>query len=311
VPKWLARKTKMPGYLAASVQGGQLQYAHGAPFGDASARIDLYGARALPSDKGLQKLAGEMHLERYTCSTLLRPGEYQVFLVEAPNVPKPELKSAMRWRVKDMIDYHVDDATIDVLDIPPDEAAGSRGHYMYAVCARNDAVQACIKTFQDAHIPLSVIDIQETAQRNVAALFEEPGRGLAVVYFGEDWGLLTINYRGELYQVRRLEIGTRQLLAADADARREARERVSLELQRTFDHFDRQFHHIALAQLLVAPLADEGGLVAYLAENVTVPVRAMELQARLAFDGAPPDPATQWRLFHHFGAALRQETKAP
>ena len=45
-------------------------------------------------------------------------------------------------------------------------------------------------------------------------------------------------------------------------------------------------------------------------ENLTVQVRSMELPKKLAFDGPVPDPNTQWRLFHHFGAALRQETRA-
>ena len=40
------------------------------------------------------------------------------------------------------VDFHVDDATVDVLDIPVDSARGGRGHSMYAVAARNDAAGA-------------------------------------------------------------------------------------------------------------------------------------------------------------------------
>ena len=308
---WFAREKKAPGWFATSLDANALAFAHGLRAPGGAAAIAAFGLRPVGSEKsGLLKAAQEMHLERYQCLTLLPARDYQLLLVEAPNVPRPELKSAIRWRIKDMIDYHVDDATLDVLDIPPDESGASRGHFMYAVCARNDVIQARIKSFQEARIPLSVIDIPETAQRNIAALFEEVDRGVALAYIGDDWGLLTINFRGELYLSRRLEIGLKQLGSPDATARQEAMDRVALELQRTFDHFDRQFHHVVVSKLLLAPMPQDIGLADFLAKNVTLPVESIDLGSKLAFDGAGPDAATQWRLFHHFGAALRHEGKA-
>jgi MSHA biogenesis protein MshI len=277
---------------------------HGSP------QVGAYGSRRLEDKNSLPKLASDLHLERAQCAALLAPGDYQILLVEAPNVPKPELKSAIRWRLKDMLDYHVDDATIEVLDIPPDAAGTSRGHMMYAVCAKNQTVERCIKAFHGARIPISVIDIRETAQRNLAALFEEPGRGLAVVHFQDDSGLLTITFNSELYLARRLEPGNTQFASANEATRKDAFERVALELQRTFDHFDRQFSYVPIARLLVGPMPQENGLIAYLAQNLTVPVQAMDLGSKLAFDSGVPDAPTLARFFHHFGASLRREAKA-
>ena len=42
--------------------------------------------------------------------------------LEAPAVPREELKTAVGWRLKDMLDFHIDDATIDVLAIPGAQA---------------------------------------------------------------------------------------------------------------------------------------------------------------------------------------------
>lgn len=309
--KWLAREKKAPGWLAASFADDGLYYAHAQFVPAGKSAVTVYGTRPLAREKhAAEKLAHELHVERYQCTTMLRAGDYQLLLIEAPNVPREELRSAMRWRVKDLIDYHIDDATIDVLDIPPDEAGTARSHMMYAVCARNDAVQSCIKRFEDARMPLSVVDIPETAQRNIAALYEENGRGVALAYFGDDWGLLTINFRAELFLARRLELGLKQLAVRNEAGRQEALERVGLELQRTFDHFDRQFQHVTLAKLLIAPLPESFGLVEYLGENIALPVAGADLTQALAFDGPVPDAAAQWRLFHHFGAALRHEGKA-
>src|SRR6185312_3326243 len=71
----------------------------------------------------LEKLGKELDAVRYECSCLLGPTDYQMLSVDAPNVPAEELKTAIRWRLKDMLDYHVNDATIDVLDVPVDKSA--------------------------------------------------------------------------------------------------------------------------------------------------------------------------------------------
>ena len=102
-----------------------------------------------------------------------------------------------------------------------------------------------------------------------------------------------------------------QLLAAPGPARDEAMSRVALELQRTFDHFDRQFRFVAVAKLLVGPEPADSGIVAHLASNLDVPVEPLRLQEALSFGAeASLDREGEWRLFHLIGAALRGEEKA-
>lgn len=311
--KWVSAKKKKrePGWLVASLQPQELAIVHGRIGLNGKARIGRLAARELEGEyAGAHRLSREWHLERYRCATLLEPGEYQLLLVEAPNVPPAELKAAIRWRIKDLLDYHVDDATVDVLDIPPDPSGSARSHSMYAVAARNEAVQACIERFDAAQIPLSVIDIAETAQRNIAALYEEEGRGVGLLYLGEHDGLFTINFRRELYLARRIDIGYEQTSAVHE--RTEAFNRIALELTRTLDHFDRQFGFVAVNKLLLGPEPEDSGLLEYLKANLDIPISRVDLGATLAFDSdARPDPRTEWRRFHLIGASLRYETKAP
>ena len=304
--------TTEPGWLAVSLQPGSVSYAHGRHSGNGKSTISRCGTRALAGDfAGADRIAKELQFDRYQCSTLLAPGEYQLLLVEAPNVQPGELKTAIRWRVKDMLDYHVDDATIDVLDIPPDPAGGGRTHSMYAIAARNEVIQGCIGRFESARIPLSVIDIPETAQRNIAGLFEPENRGLALLYVGPAHGLLTINYHGELYLARRIEVGMEQIAAESGERRDEAMNRITLELQRTFDHFDRQFPFVPVAKLLLGPEPGNTGLAEHLNSNLDLPVEAANLGEVLSFGAAATvDGAAEWRLFHLLGAVLRNEIKA-
>lgn len=199
----------------------------------------------------LEKIVRERRLGSFQFTTLLAPDEYQILMVDAPNVQPDELKTAIRYRIKDSLSYRVDDATVDVLQIPGAKNAGNRPQSLYAVAASNDTIQKCVTLFEKAKINLAVIDIPEMAQRNIAALYETEGRGLAMLAFDERGGLLTFTCDGELYLSRRLEITSGQLQDANETARQQYFDRVELEVQRSLDYFDRQFHQISLNRMLV------------------------------------------------------------
>lgn len=303
----------MPGWLAVTFAGEDVCCAH-VVSGGAKPRVEMAACRPLsPADgSGLEKLSRELHLARYRCTTLLAGAEYHLLLVDAPNVPNDELKTAIRWRIKDLLDYHVDDATVDVLDIPPDKASPSRSHSMYAVAAPNALIRKRIALFEEAKVPLEVIDIPEMAQRNLAALLEQEGRGLAMLSFGPDGGLFTVTYRGELYLSRRMDVSAEQLGVGPEEGRLPHFERVTLELQRSLDHFDRQFHFVTVPKLVLGPLPGGAAFQAYLAANLYLPVETLDLSDILDVGSVPAlrEPGAQARYFFALGAALRQEEKA-
>lgn len=297
-----------PGWLAIAMQPGELHYAHGIGGERGQCAISRCGTEAMDSERQLERVAKELGFSRHQCLALLTPSEYQMLLVEAPNVPALELKTAVRWRVKDLLDYHVQDATIDVLDIPVQAGSTARAHSMYAVAARNDVIQGCIERFTAARIPLSVIDIPETAQRNIAALAEPVDRGVALLYVDRTQSLLTITYHAEIYLARRIDLGLDQLGGATAD---ESLNRLLLELQRSFDHLDRQFPFAAPAKVVLAPTPSDTALCEYLAGNLDLPVEELRFAEILRLDpGVVLERETAWRLFHVLGAALRYEAKA-
>jgi MSHA biogenesis protein MshI len=232
--------------------------------------------------------------------------------VEAPNVPRAELKTAMRWRLKDVLDFPVNEATYDVLDIPLDPNAAVRPQQsVFAIAARNSVIQARQKLFARSKIRLRTIDIPEMAQRNVSALLEPEGRGIAMLSFGEDGGLLTVSWRAELYLSRRIDVTLAQLLDADQERRHQSFDKITLELQRSLDNFDRQFSFISVAKLVLAPTGADG-LQEYLAGNLYTKVETLDLGQVLDLASIPElgEPARQQRFFVAIGAALRSEEDA-
>jgi len=268
---------------------------------------DSYTKHGSPVET-LRRLRKSLRAKRFHCSALLQPGEYQMQLVEAPPVPAAELKSAVRWKLKDLLDYPVDAATVDVADVPTDNSGARRSHYVYAVSARNERIAACMKAFHDAGFPLDAIDVPEMAQRNIARLLEEPGRGLAMLVFDDRGGLLTFTAGGELYMARQTDITLAQLTGLTAGTRDGVLDRLVLELQRSLDHFDRQFSYITLSRLLLAPLPEGAGVQEYLAEHLYVPVQTLNLSEVLDFPGAPElrDPERQSFALQLIGGALRE-----
>nr|WP_315221781.1 agglutinin biogenesis protein MshI [uncultured Duganella sp.] len=278
---------------------------------DAKAVVELssfYPSNASLSAESLEKVSKDLKAANFLFGTMLSGGEYQMLTVDAPNVPQDELKTAVRWRLKDMLDFHVDDATIDVLDIPVDPNAPSRAHSMFAIAARNALIQARQGLFAEAKVELNVIDIPEMAQRNISALLETEGRGLAMLSFDGDGGLLTITFKGELYLSRRIDVTLPQLLEPDTDKQQTCFDKITLELQRSLDHFDRQFNYVNVIKLLLAPTGAQG-LHEYLAANLYMPVEAMGLEDVFDLSKAPAllDVEQQQRFFLTLGAALRHE----
>jgi len=301
---WFSKKKTQPGWMVVSADTDAIRMAHVDRPALGKPRVDHWGIVKRDERDGaeLQQAAKEHELDRYRCGTLLRPAEYQFLMVDAPNVPREELKAAIRWRVKDLLDYHIDDATMDVLDIPVDTDLPGKSHYMYAVVAKNEIVRGQVAQFERADIALQVIDVVETAQRNIAQLYETANRGIGMLTFDGSGGVL--------YLARRLDIAWSQLVSAQEIQRQAYFERIAVELQRSLDHFERQYQNITLSELLLGPMPEDIGLIPYLRSQLYLPLRQIDLTDALEFVGADLGVEQQWQLFHVLGAALRVEATA-
>ncbi len=257
--------------------------------------------------KLLTRLAAQYHLDRARCTTLLEMSDYSLLLTEAPDVPSEELRSALRWRIKDLIDFHINDATMDVFDLPGEKVTG-RARPMYAVAARSTAIQKRVDLLTGAGINLDVIDIPELAQRNLAALLPEDTQGMVLLSFAQASGLLTITRQGELYLSRSMDTGLESLTRSSDPAA--FFDRVVLEVQRSLDYYDSHFRQAPISNVVLTPAAREvPGLAEHLTANLNGTVSVMDLSRLLTVVQDVP-PAQQALCLNTLGAALRVEEKA-
>jgi len=259
------------------------------------------------TSSALAKIFKAQRLELIHFTTLLAPEEYQILMVDAPNVPKDELKLAIRYFIKDSLDYPVEEAVVDVLLIPDATSLEIRSRSVYAIAASSETIQKSINLFENAGIDLSVIDIPEMALRNIAALYELGERGLIMLTFNQRGGLLVFTCNGEMYLSRRIEITFGQLQDANEQHRRQYFDHVELEVQRSLDYFDRQFHQISLSCILM--LAPDGiDLSKQLEDSLGYQVDVLDLTQVMDISAAPEllDREFLSEALLPLGAALRQ-----
>lgn len=253
-------------------------------------------------DDLIARLAVEHKLSARSCATFLDPSDYRVMLADTPDVPEAELNEAMRWRVKDLVDFDVIQAVVETFSF-----AGGAGNQdrqqRYVVVAEQQALQRRIRLLEQAGVNLDVVDVPELAIRNLA----ERAAGdvaTALLFLSDNYGLLTLTRGATLYMSRSINIGTVNLL--NAPDRRTLLDNVVAEVQRSLDYFSSHFRYEAIEQLLVAPMpAQLPGLDEYFGDRLGVKVRVVRL-AELAQWHQPIIGDVEPRCAMTLGVALRR-----
>ena len=200
----------------------------------------LVSSEFIPIDKSvdaadvLRARLAKLGLQKIPCNIAMSSGSYQMLLGEAPKVPPEELADALRWRVKDLIQFPIADAVMDAFLLPEDSARGT-SRMAYAVVAQRPQVTQLIAQAKSAQLNLQSIDIPELCLRNLAQACCDTKRGIALVKLGQGGGSLQIIRDGNLYLSRQFALAYNAGLLDDLPG-----DALILELQRSLDYFERQ-----------------------------------------------------------------------
>lgn len=283
---------------------------------------------------------------------------YQMLQIDTPAVPTEELRAAARWHIRDRVDSHVDDLTLDVLRVGPAGASLHGQGQLFVVAAPNQQVQAVGELAQLGQWPLQVIDVTDMAQRNLhaaqAAALGLGDRATACLVQHGQACLLTLCVGDALCYSRRLdwdahlperalaaqadeadkasappgagwatELGSDTVLSFDlADgglhaavelgANRDEDSRLVVELQRSFDVWERSWPDHPLAALLLRHAGDMAHSSAYL--QAQLGLRVLPMPAYTAVEAGPlaqAEPAVQAALWPLLGTLLRRDPVEP
>lgn len=277
-------------------------------------RAALDRCESLPVDPagGAEAVAAAIraaNLPQLPISAVLQSADYQLALVEAPDVPPAELRAAIRWRLKDAIDIEVEDAIIDVFDVPA-QNRGGQGRMMYAVAAKRGAIDRYAAAL--ATVPtFNVVDVPELCLRNLAAALPAAARGVALLYLGDTVASVVLVQGRTFYFARQIDLQAAMRLAPanESDAGYDA-SGIVLELQRSLDYYERHFDQPPITHIAISPTsAHAEALAADLGRETGFEVAALDLN-KLLQCAAPVAAATQAECLLAVGAAMREERRS-
>jgi MSHA biogenesis protein MshI len=298
-----------------------------------------------PTPAELAELRG-LQLNAGSALAMLPLPAYQMLQIDCPAVPPEELRIAARWQIRDRVDSHVDDLTLDVLRVGAPRAPAVGNGQLFVVATANAKVQQVSALAQAAGWTLDVIDVLDLAQRNLhtaaaRAMDLEERATACLMRHGKDC-LLTICVGEELYYSRRLEWDT-QLAQRATDAQEAAAaaatagadelslatmafpmavelgapsgddsSRLVIELQRSLDVWERAGPDLPLALLMLHGDSPGDGVAAYLQEQLRL--RVLPLDTAAGIDTTvltQADAAVREGCTALLGTLLRSERREP
>ncbi len=248
------------------------------------------------------------HLTRASLSAVLGTDDYHLVQVERPDVQAAELREAVRWRLQDAIDFPVEEATIDIFEMP-DTPRRSGTKMLFVVAARTAAVRGVGDALTQHARGFDVIDIPELCLRNLSELLPQDEKGVALMMLREQTAQLVVTRQGVLYLARRIDLGSRTAvnledtgLAGDIDTGS-----IALELQRSLDYYESHFDQTPIGDLVIAPDTERARTIAEALRGETG-LRVNTLDCREVLEIADGVSApSDWLSLTTIGAALRAD----
>ena len=243
----------------------------------------------------------KLGLQRVPCNLVINAANYQLLLGEAPKVPAEELAEALRWRVKDLIQFPIADAIIDAFMLPEDSARGT-SRMAYAVVTQRNHIVQLVAQAKAAKLELQAIDIPELVLRNLAQTCCDTKRGIALVRLGQGGGSLQIIRDGNLYLSRQFSLAYNGGLLDDLPT-----DALVLELQRSLDYFERQMRQPPPSHVyLCGENVTKDKVTPEIRNSLAVTIEALNIEAGIQI-GSDVQEHTLSLCLLALGAALRED----
>lgn len=218
-----------------------------------------------------------------TLNLLIAEDLYQLMLSDMPDVPSTELASAMELKAAELLSYDLDDALIDIIQLPP-EAYRSRTRMAFIIAMQKLPLEQWLSTLVQVGIRVPVIDVAITQLRNFGLRVQNYSAS-GLFHIESNRSRLILNYNDEMVLSRTFDSGIDDLDANDDLPKpitsnelfieEEAQsaiqlESLALDIRRSFDYYESQLGLGAIAELNILCRKNHQYLVESLASRLGV-----------------------------------------
>lgn len=228
--------------------------------------------------EALPPLLSEAGIKSTPTTVLLPHDGYSLLQLEVPDVPEDERQDALRWRVRDMVDFSVETAVVDHFLLPKSKRPGAP-ELLYAVATPDSAVAEVVEPVLAAKVDLQAVDIPEMGLRDLVRCSEDLSeRPVAYLALTGSVGVIQICRGDEICLTRQIPFASAftQMEASELTRQMES---LALEVQRSLDYFESQYAMGAVDHLAVMSCSAE--LERHFLETatlyLTVPAQRFEL----------------------------------
>ncbi len=157
----------------------------------------------------LDRTLRKQRLQGKRATLVLEPEDYRLLQLPRPDVAEAELDGVLRWRIRDLVDFDVEEAVIQTYPMPGQ--LHTTVQLLFVVVARRTLLQRYVETTHDAGLQLQTITTAELALNHHCghALHENEATLLLALFQRKSY--LLHRYQGAIYRVRELNFGMNQL----------------------------------------------------------------------------------------------------
>jgi MSHA biogenesis protein MshI len=231
--------------------------------------------------------------------------EYQVAQVEKPEVLPAEMRVAVRWRLRDAVSFDVNEAAVDIFELP-EPARHAQQKMLFAVAAKETAVQRIVGAIRPLASGFNAIDIPELCLRNVSALLPQDKKGVAMLALNAKFAQLVVTKQHVLYLTRRIELAPGFDAQSGEDSALDAAN-LALEIQRSLDYYESHYDQAPIGDLVLAPIDERTQRLALELRNESNLRVSMLDPPELFASLSGGTVADSWLSLMALGAALRAD----
>lgn len=194
---------------------------------------------------GISFFVKKNKLEDIRCSWILSPSDYILMPVGNLPVVSDEIDSAVRWHVKDRINYPIDEASINHFALP-NLGQVSKEDFIYAIVAKKKFLEMTSSMIMQTGLKLDIIDIPEFALRNFAilnsAVLENSHQGIGLIEVHPSRASLLVMEKGQIKFLRQIEWNKKNGL-----------ETVAAEIHRSLYYYENELGQSPVQKFYISP----------------------------------------------------------
>ena len=303
---FLKRKKVRSGLGSIEILPNGIAFAYCADLNQPSPKIQIakfYPYQNQQLQECLTTIVKEHNLENLNCNWVLHPNDYQLILTDKPKVQPNQYKLAIRWQIKDRIDFALNDLATDIFYIP-DSIIPYKNKF-YVIAAQTSHLEHTSNLIKSAKLNVSSIDIRELAIRNLITTITSTNIPTSCLSFSESNSLMLFIVDENIEFVRNLRFGE-NALTNERDT-----EGLLSEIQRSLDYYHNQLKRPTIEQIFVFPPAEETpNLSQNLVEKLSTKTTLLDL-SNLMNIPISADTKSLKQCTFAIGGALRKENESP